>query len=204
MSVMIVYRRWPVASPCLQALAVPASVPASVLPLRLPAATAPCSPCSLSPLRVQAVAVEHELEARTRSPGSIWSSIPCFVVPDPSNARVGSGGATFNALITVQDLMSRRSDIDFATSRVFVIHSGGDSQRLPLQSVCGKAWCSFPVINETSHNIEVSMRRVCVCGVFFVQRTSTCVCLFPGHRHPLICCWPHYCACSVRWMLASS
>lgn len=87
--------------------------------------------------------------------GGPWAGLHTFVVPDPSNARVGSGGATFNALITVQDLLSLRRDIDLLNSRVFIIHSGGDSQRLPCQSVCGKAWSSLPAVNKESQNIEV-------------------------------------------------
>ncbi len=31
--------------------------------------------------------------------------------------------------------------------RIFMIHSGGDSQRLPTQSVCGKAWSALPTYN---------------------------------------------------------
>ena len=27
--------------------------------------------------------------------------------------------------------------------RILIVHSGGDSQRSPLQSVCGKAWCTL-------------------------------------------------------------
>lgn len=30
-----------------------------------------------------------------------------------------------------------------------MIHSGGDSQRLPLQSVCGKAWSALPTLSNT-------------------------------------------------------
>lgn len=102
----------------------------------------------------QALAVENEIKARVGVAGSVWHGVEYYVVPDPSNARVGSGGATFNALITVEDLMSSRTDVDILNSRVFVIHSGGDSQRLPVQSVCGKAWSSFPVVHPASQNLE--------------------------------------------------
>jgi hypothetical protein len=70
-----------------------------------------------------------------------------FAVPDPSSARVGSGGATFNALITALELTSVRPEWSLDACRVFMIHSGGDSQRLPSQSVCGKAWSALPVYN---------------------------------------------------------
>ena len=35
-------------------------------------------------------------------------------------------------------------------SRILVIHSGGDSQRSPLQSVCGKAWCALSSSSSSS------------------------------------------------------
>jgi hypothetical protein len=51
----------------------------------------------------------------------------------------------------VPDLASLGPDAcieaDLASSLVFVIHSGGDSQRLPGQSVTGKAWSALPVLN---------------------------------------------------------
>jgi len=55
----------------------------------------------------QAAAVEQELAARQQA-GVYGSNVRFFAVPDPSNARVGSGGATFNALITVQELAAVR------------------------------------------------------------------------------------------------
>lgn len=46
-----------------------------------------------------------------------------------------------------------RGDADFrvdalAQLRVLVVHSGGDSQRSPTQSVCGKAWSGLPTAGE--------------------------------------------------------
>ena len=80
----------------------------------------------------QAAAVEEELAARRQS-GVFGPNVLLFAVPDPSSARVGSGGATFNALITVQELVS--STCDIRDSLVICIHSGGDSQRMYTQSV---------------------------------------------------------------------
>lgn len=47
----------------------------------------------------QSQAVEIELAARQRD-GLLDPDILTFAIPDPSAARVGSGGATFNALLT--------------------------------------------------------------------------------------------------------
>lgn len=94
----------------------------------------------------QAAAVEQELAAR-RQAGTYGEDVIFFAVPDPSSARVGSGGATFNALLTVQELVSSSSRWALNDCRIFMIHSGGDSQRLPCQSVCGKAWSALPTYN---------------------------------------------------------
>jgi fucokinase len=94
----------------------------------------------------QAAAVEQELTARRQS-GIYGDNVVFYAVPDPSSARVGSGGATFNALLTVQELVSSSSRWGLDACRIFMIHSGGDSQRLPCQSVCGKAWSALPTYN---------------------------------------------------------
>jgi len=80
----------------------------------------------------QAAAVETELAARRKS-GAFGPDVLLFAVPDPSSARVGSGGATFNALVTVQELVS--ASMDIRDCLVLCIHSGGDSQRMYTQSV---------------------------------------------------------------------
>ena len=55
-----------------------------------------------------------------------------------------SGGATFNAIVAACEHLSARAgfasvspDI-LANSKIVIIHSGGDSRRSPLQSLCGK------------------------------------------------------------------
>ena len=66
--------------------------------------------------------------------------LPCktkyLVLPDPDGKRVGSGGATLQVLRK----LSEQEDIagDFHNKRILVIHSGGDSKRVPQYSVCGK------------------------------------------------------------------
>lgn len=90
----------------------------------------------------QAAALEDELLAR-RNRGAIPPDWRMFAVPDPSSQRVGSGGATLNALATLADLLSL-DGLRVADCLIMMIHSGGDSQRLPSNSVCGKAWCAFP------------------------------------------------------------
>lgn len=74
------------------------------------------------------------------------------VLPDPDGKRVGSGGATFNVLRYIAE--QNESTLDesekvteknhFAGKRILVIHSGGDSKRVPQYSVCGKLFSPVP------------------------------------------------------------
>lgn len=41
-----------------------------------------------------------------------------------------------------------RHDVELEKCKIFMIHSGGDSQRLPAQSVCGKAWSTMPLLDS--------------------------------------------------------
>lgn len=66
------------------------------------------------------------------------SSVVC--VSDPEHGRVGSGGGTLNALQQLKIACGVRS---YESCRVLVIHSGGESRRAPLNSLCGKAWTSI-------------------------------------------------------------
>ena len=63
------------------------------------------------------------------------------VLPDPDGKRVGSGGATLNALRYVAH---REKSDRFDGLRILVIHSGGDSKRIPQYSACGKIFSPVP------------------------------------------------------------
>lgn len=62
------------------------------------------------------------------------------VIPDPDGRRVGSGGAAFNVLKYLAGIEGE----GFADRRILVIHSGGDSKRIPQYSVCGKLFSPVP------------------------------------------------------------
>lgn len=66
------------------------------------------------------------------------------VLPDPDGRRVGSGGATLNVLRYVAECAGGETDRPFVGKRVLVIHSGGDSKRVPQYSVCGKLFSPVP------------------------------------------------------------
>ena len=65
------------------------------------------------------------------------------VLPDPDGKRVGSGGATFNVLRYLSE-QSGDGTVDFKNKRILVIHSGGDSKRVPQYSAIGKLFSPVP------------------------------------------------------------
>lgn len=63
------------------------------------------------------------------------------VIPDPMGKRVGSGGATLGVLKYVAEQIGKA---DFSGLRILVIHSGGDSKRVPQYSALGKLFSPVP------------------------------------------------------------
>ena len=67
-----------------------------------------------------------------------------LVLPDPDGKRVGSGGATLNVLKAIAEKEQKEDENFFQGLRVLVIHSGGDSKRIPQYSTCGKLFSPVP------------------------------------------------------------
>jgi len=61
------------------------------------------------------------------------------VLPDPDGKRVGSGGATLSVMRYI-----REREESFTGKKILVIHSGGDSKRVPQYSACGKIFSPVP------------------------------------------------------------
>lgn len=71
------------------------------------------------------------------------------VLPDPDGKRVGSGGATFHVLKYLAEKAMEGGECCPAENclkgrKILVIHSGGDSKRVPQYSVCGKLFSPVP------------------------------------------------------------
>lgn len=88
----------------------------------------------------QAKTYENRINDRIKN-GYLPSSTHYAVLPDPDGKRVGSGGATFNVLKYIKSVSN---DADFKGKRILVIHSGGDSKRVPQYSACGKLFSPVP------------------------------------------------------------
>ncbi|MBQ7131669.1 MAG: bifunctional fucokinase/L-fucose-1-P-guanylyltransferase [Oscillospiraceae bacterium] len=63
------------------------------------------------------------------------------VIPDKDGKRVGSGGATLGV---IKYIAQHSGKSDFSKLRILVIHSGGDSKRVPQYSALGKLFSPVP------------------------------------------------------------
>lgn len=88
---------------------------------------------------IQAEAYRRQIRLRLEK-GRLPERTRYVVVPDPDGKRVGSGGATFNVLRYLKE----NGVEDFTSKKILVIHSGGDSKRVPQYSACGKLFSPVP------------------------------------------------------------
>ena len=80
----------------------------------------------------------------------IPSQTEYIVCPDLNDKRIGSGGATLNVFSKLYE-----SDKTFFNKKILLIHSGGDSKRVPQYSVCGKLFS--PVPRTFNNNFRVTL-----------------------------------------------
>ena len=62
-----------------------------------------------------------------------------IIISDEKNERIGSGGATLKALKKIMEIEKKFEDL-----RILLIHSGGDSSRIPQYSALGKLFSPIP------------------------------------------------------------
>jgi galactokinase/mevalonate kinase-like predicted kinase len=103
---------------------------------------------------VQAAGYRAQLARRKVDDGSGWdlpSARKAIVVADPKDKRAGSGTATFIALFEAAKYLATLNpkartlrDL-FAARRILILHSGGDSRRLPAYAAIGKIFVPLPV-----------------------------------------------------------
>ena len=86
----------------------------------------------------QGALYRDEIQRRNLS-GTLPNETQFLVVPDPGDRRVGSGGATINAL----GVLGKDREW-WSQHRALIVHSGGDSQRLPQYTPGGKLFGVLP------------------------------------------------------------
>jgi len=87
----------------------------------------------------QAEAYQVQLDIRQQA-GLLPPETQFRVIADPEGQRIGSGGATLRVL----SLLAQDAPGALANLRVLMIHSGGDSRRLPHCSATGKLFARVP------------------------------------------------------------
>ena len=104
--------------------------------------------------------------------GMLPKSIHYAVFPDPDGKSAGSGGATLNGLRYIhQDAGS------FDDKRILVIHSGGDSKRVPQYSACGKLFSPVPrLLPNGRRSTLFDEFMISMCGVAARIRAGMLVC----------------------------
>ncbi len=83
----------------------------------------------------QAQSFQRQIDARKKY---LPARTVIGIIPDEGGVRVGSGGATLSALKWI------RERDGFEGKRILVIHSGGDSKRVPQYSTLGKLFSPVP------------------------------------------------------------
>ena len=88
----------------------------------------------------QAVSFRMQIEERKKA-GLLPARTHFAVIPDEGGKRVGSGGAT---LAVIRYIAEHSGRTDFSGLCILVIHSGGDSKRVPQYSALGKLFSPVP------------------------------------------------------------
>jgi fucokinase len=114
--------------------------------------------CVLTASSEQQAAMYRRQLALRREAGLLPSRTSFLVIADPVGRRIGSGGATLRVLAMLDSRaagsmsvagssippdVSLKADL-LTAGRVLIIHSGGDSRRLPHCSVMGKLFARIP------------------------------------------------------------
>ena len=86
----------------------------------------------------QAEAYRLQIEHRLKL-GKLPKETHYAVLPDLGGKRIGSGGATLSVMKYI-----REREESFHNKKILVIHSGGDSKRVPQYSACGKIFSPVP------------------------------------------------------------
>lgn len=95
----------------------------------------------------------YRMEIQRRfAEGRLPRSAVYMVLPDPGGNRLGSGGATLNALRELGGRLfpagsssARAIEEVWASQRVLIIHAGGDLRRLPQYALRGRLFSPLPL-----------------------------------------------------------
>ncbi|MBQ9396740.1 MAG: bifunctional fucokinase/L-fucose-1-P-guanylyltransferase, partial [Proteobacteria bacterium] len=98
------------------------------------------------------------------------------VVADFEDKRVGSGGATLNILRVLRDKLPLER---LLKQKILVIHSGGDSKRIPQYSACGKLFGPVPRLLPGGY-VSTLFDELLICAQGIPTRTGSGMMIFPS------------------------
>ena len=108
----------------------------------------------------QAIVYRFQLQ-RLKRAGVLHPETEYLVIPDPNGVRVGSGGATLHVLRYLKSVGQEANGIN---SRLLILHSGGDSRRIPHQSILGKIFAPLPPLMKMNSIFEVMSNFLTILG----------------------------------------
>ena len=130
----------------------------------------------------QASIYEMQVQSARRR-GFVPDGTRTLVVADPGGKRIGSGGATLNALRCLRAAFPGK---DPAESKVLLIHAGGDSKRVPWANVLGKSFIPFPVLSDSDHPpLTVFDHQLAISAPIAHRMTGGGMLSFSGDALPL-------------------
>lgn len=138
----------------------------------------------------QADAYREQISERLEK-GLLPESTHYAVLPDPDGKRVGSGGATFQVMKYIGEQLPGEEH-PFKGRRILVIHSGGDSKRVPQYSAVGKLFSPVP------RELPDGVLR------FLMNSSSECRECHRGSRRECWFCQETFSFCSIRCRLTPS
>ncbi|MBN1556948.1 MAG: hypothetical protein JW951_02240, partial [Lentisphaerae bacterium] len=130
----------------------------------------------------QARIYELQIEAARRH-GLIGQRTRTLVAADPGGVRIGSGGATLNALRRLAEVMPRA---DLRKARVLLIHAGGDSRRAPWANIFGKCFVPLPLLADPDRAVPTLFdHQLAVCAPLAMRLTEGGLVSLSGDVLPL-------------------
>jgi len=133
----------------------------------------------------QAEYYRAEIERRFAE-GRLPRSALYMVAPDPGGNRLGSGGATLNALRELAGKLfpagsSNTGDVQqaWASQRVLMIHAGGDLRRLPQYALRGRLFSALPLPTPWG-DASTIFDEILTLSAAWVERISSGLVISPG------------------------
>ena len=103
------------------------------------------------------------------------------VISDYQGKRIGSGGATLNV---IKHIAMEIGVDDLYKQKILVIHSGGDSKRIPQYSACGKIFAPVPRMLPNG-NISTIFDELIIAATDIPNRCGKGMMIFPSDTEVL-------------------